>query len=174
MKIGTHNSVTGETSHGILSWLVIPFSRCQSKSIKEQYEDGCRYFDIRVKETKRGWVCAHGLWTSRKSADDILSQLNGYGNCYVRLTYEGKSDTFQDKVDEWVSTYDKISFTSINVKKPEWRCIRVYNNVPMQEKLVILDGRSWHTYLPIPWLWKKIYYNKPKFNDDYFTNVDFL
>lgn len=54
------------------------------------------------------------------------------------------------------------------------RCIMVYNNVPMQEKLVILDGRSWHTYLPIPWLWKKIYYNKPEFNDDYYTNVDFL
>lgn len=30
-KIGTHNSATGESGHGILSWLGTPFARCQSK-----------------------------------------------------------------------------------------------------------------------------------------------
>lgn len=174
MKIGTHNSATGEKSYGILSWLVIPFSKCQSKSIKQQYDSGCRYFDIRIKETKKGWICVHGLWTSRRSAKDIISQINEYGDCYVRLTCEGKSDIFQNKFNNFVKTYDKIKFTSINIKNPKWECIKVYNNIPMQEKLIVLDGRSWHTYLPIPWLWKKIYYNNPKFNDSYYTNVDFL
>jgi hypothetical protein len=37
-----------------------------------------------------------------------------------------------------------------------------------------LDGRSLHILLPIPWLWKKIYNDKPTFNDKHFTWVDFL
>lgn len=37
-----------------------------------------------------------------------------------------------------------------------------------------LDGRSWHTYLPIPWLFKKIYNDTPTFNNEYYTYVDFF
>ena len=43
-----------------------------------------------------------------------------------------------------------------------------------ENKFLQLDGRSWHTYLPIPWLWKKIYYNKPEFSTKIFRLVDFL
>jgi hypothetical protein len=39
---------------------------------------------------------------------------------------------------------------------------------------VPLDGRSWHTYLPIPWLWDRLYKRPHKFNDKEFTFVDFL
>ena len=37
-----------------------------------------------------------------------------------------------------------------------------------------LDGRSWPTYIPIPWLWDRIYMRPHKFNKDKFTFVDFL
>ena len=37
-----------------------------------------------------------------------------------------------------------------------------------------LDGRSWHTYLPIPWLWDRLYNRPHTFNSDKFTFVDFL
>ena len=47
MKIGTHNSVTGEK--GIISFLVTPFSKTQSKTIDEQIEHGCTWFDISVR-----------------------------------------------------------------------------------------------------------------------------
>ena len=49
MKIATHDSATGERGQGFLSWLVTPFAKTQSKTIKEQYEAGCRMFDIRIK-----------------------------------------------------------------------------------------------------------------------------
>lgn len=75
MKIGTHDSVTGEKSYGILSFIGIPFAKTQSKTIDEQYKACCRYFDIRVKKTKRGWICAHGLQQSKRLAEDILEQL---------------------------------------------------------------------------------------------------
>ena len=175
IKIATHNSTTCEKSHGLLSLLVIPFSRCQSKTIKGQYESGCRYFDVRVKKNKRGWVCAHGLWQSELSADNILEQINSYGDCYVMLTYEGEAtDDFLDKVNEWVNFYKGISFTSINSKRPQWKCLKVYNDIPLTCYYKILDGSTWHTYFPFPWLWKKIYYNKPVFNNEYFKIVDFL
>lgn len=38
----------------------------------------------------------------------------------------------------------------------------------------VLDGTSWHTYLPIPFIWKKIYYNKVDFNNEVYQMVDFL
>lgn len=175
MKIATHNSATGEKGHGILSWLGTPFACCQSKTIAEQYKAGCRFFDIRVKYTNRGWICAHGLWESKKDLSEILNQIDAFGYCYVMLTYEGEAPKdFLEIVDVWVNHYNKITFTSINTKKPTWKCLRTYNNVPMQGAFKNLDGSSWHTYIPIPWLWKKIYYNKPTFNDDYFKMVDFL
>lgn len=175
MKIATHNSISGEAGYGILSWLVTPFSRCQSKTIEEQYMAGNRYFDIRVKETRRGWICAHGLWQSKKLLHEILDEIAMLGNCYVMLTYEGEAPTdFLEIVDSWVNQFNKITFTSINTKKPTWKCLRIYNNVPMQGAFKNLDGSTWHTYLPIPWLWKKLYYNNPKFNDIYYTMVDFL
>lgn len=174
-KIGTHNSATGESGYGILSWLGTPFARCQSKTIAEQYKAGCRYFDIRIKETKRGWVCAHGIWQSRKSVHDILHEIDASNDCCVMLTYEGEApDDFIDVTDTFVSTYTGITFTCVNTKKPEWKVLKTYNSVPVQSDFVNLDGRTWHTYLPIPWLWKIIYKNRPVFNDECFTLVDFL
>lgn len=175
-KIGTHNSATGESGYGFLSWIGTPFARCQGKTIDEQYKSGCRYFDIRIKYSKkRGWICAHGLWQCKRNFLDILDQLEDYGDCYVMITYEGEApEDFLDIIETWVKVYTGIKFTSINTKKPVWKCLKTYNSVPVVSKFKNLDGSSWHTYLPIPWLWKKIYYNNPEFNEEYYTLVDFL
>lgn len=62
LLIGTHNSATGEKGKGILSWLVTPFSKTQSKTIEEQYNAGCTMFDIRFKQDKdKVVICKHGL-----------------------------------------------------------------------------------------------------------------
>ena len=77
VKIATHNSATGEKGRGFLSFLVTPFAKTQSKTIKEQYDTGCRSFDIRVRKDKDGvFRCAHGLWMSKRSATEILSEVN--------------------------------------------------------------------------------------------------
>ena len=54
-KIATHDSATGEKGKGILSWLITPFAKTQSKTIKEQYESGCRMFDLRVRKKFGEW-----------------------------------------------------------------------------------------------------------------------
>jgi hypothetical protein len=44
--LATHNSATGERGGGLLSLLLTPFARCQSKTLVEQYKSGVRLFDI--------------------------------------------------------------------------------------------------------------------------------
>ena len=72
LKIATHDSATGEKGQGFLSWLITPFAKTQSKTIKEQYDVGCRMFDIRVKLINNEWYCAHGIWRTKRTAEDIL------------------------------------------------------------------------------------------------------
>ncbi len=176
LKIATHNSVTGERGRGLLSLLVAPFSKCQSKTLKEQYDAGCRYFDIRYKySTKRGcYVCAHGLWESQRSLYDVLREIHRFGDCYVMLTCESGQPMYKHTQDIHINEFIKINFTSFNVKHPEWKVVRSINPVPSVSKFKILDWSTWHTLIPIPWLWKKVYFDKPEFNEDTFTMVDFL
>lgn len=178
LKIGTHNSGTGEKSSGLLSWLVAPFSKCQSKTLIEQYRAGCRYFDIRIKEHKGKLYLAHGLWRSKYDIYKILREFFGYVNdkVYLMVTYEGQGHIDElNQFYEWLKwDYPCAVVTSLNIKKPEWKCIRLINNIPVEQEFKVLDGTSWHTYLPIPLLWKKIYFNKPEFNSEFYKLVDFL
>ena len=57
-KIATHDSATGERSKNWLNALGKVFAQTQTKTIKEQYEAGVRYFDLRV---DKDLVLCHGL-----------------------------------------------------------------------------------------------------------------
>lgn len=187
-KIATHDSATGERGTGLLSWLVTPFAKTQSKTIREQYEAGCRMFDIRVRLVGNVWHCAHGLWISKRSAACIIREIGCFaGPCYVSLTYEGSSEEsarFVQFATNMQQSYGNIHWGGIGIKygdgshlfnvkfdylkpyPPDW---------PATEQAFLpLDGRSWHILFPIPWLWKKIYHNKPEFNDKTYKFVDFL
>ena len=187
-RIATHDSATGERGHGFISWLLTPFARTQRKTIREQYEAGCRCFDIRVRNTKRGWVCAHGLWETERLATDILKELNDMPDIVqVELTYEGKSfdkPVFERGVELFKDLYEYIRWGECAIKYgKDAKGLKVrYEVVYPAEQGCIggkqgflpLDGRSWHTYLPIPWLWNKIYTPKHEFDNKSFTFVDFL
>lgn len=188
LKIATHDSATGEKGHGLLSWLLTPFARTQSKTIKQQYEAGCRMFDIRVRKYGKTWRCAHGLWRTRRTAEDILRQIDAFEDkCYVTITYEGSADNvydFTEYVNRIMQTCTHTVFggcavkygKGANVFKVAYDYIMPYpKGFPDSvSKFVKLDGHSWHILLPIPWLWKKIYYDCPMFNIQKFTYVDFL
>ena len=190
MKIATHDSATGERGHGFLSWLVTPFAKTQRKTIAEQYAAGCRSFDIRVRPARgrrNSYVCAHGLWESERSADDIIGMIDRFPDrCQVCLTYEGTSENREDfrqfatNLRHW---YQWIIWGSACCKYDKRASARVeYVSVLPTEVgysggvqgFLPLDGRSWHTYLPIPWLWDRLYKRPHKFNEERFTFVDFL
>lgn len=177
-KIATHNSATGENGY---SWtkLVSLFSKCQNKTLIEQYNVGVRLFDIRVRKTNRGLVCAHGLWESKKSTFDLLKGLNDIienDTCYITLVYEGEAtlETMEYVKNVIESVCPKLTIVYIGVKKPIWKQLQTYKHIKIVSKFKKLDFSSWHTLLPIPCLWKKIYFDKVEFNDEYFTMVDFI
>lgn len=178
MKIATHNSGTGEKSGGLLSTLLTPFAKCQSKTILEQYEAGCRYFDLRLRKVKGEYALCHGLWESATTLNEVLLQLGrkGMQKVYVMLTYEGECKDKAAFVDDMLSatkSYGNIFVTTINAKKPKWECLATIHDVSYRNAYKVLDGSSWHTYLPIPWLWAKLK-QKKVFNNSAFTFVDFL
>lgn len=189
--IATHDSSTGEKGQGILSYLVTPFSKTQSKTLKQQYEAGCRLFDIRIKLYNDTWYCAHGLWKSKLTAFEIFNILNSFKeNVAVTITYEGKqkhNDDFLKYIQYIKWRFPNIFYGGIAVKYGEVKGVKVkytYLLPPDDDYKVFvkatkqgflpLDGRSWHTYIPIPWLWNKIYTSNHEFNNTEYIYVDFL
>ena len=191
VKIATHDSATGEKGKGFLSFLVTPFAKTQSKTIKEQYDAGCRSFDIRVREDEWGvYRCAHGLWMSKRNATEILSEINSFPEpCQVCVTYEWfieyqfDYELYLYYCERAKRSFKRITFGKFCLKYGKRNSVKVsYDVVIPADKnyeggiqgFLPLDGRSWHTYIPIPWLWDRIYHRPHTFNADKFTFVDFL
>lgn len=188
-KIATHDSATSEKPINFLSWLTIPFARTQSKTLQEQIDYGVRMFDFRAKLYNGVYHNGHGPYTCKRTLEDMLRQINSIGEqTYLTLTYEGKLETqekidaFINQVNVWKKMFPNIMFGGVAVKytdndlKVDWEYLTGFpSSFPKSvSKFIALNGKSWQTYIPIPWLWKKFYFNKPEFNDECFTYVDFL
>ena len=79
MILGTHNSAT----YGNLVWWQKPLnwlnrltSRCQKKTLHEQWECGVRYFDFQVTYYAGDWHISHGLFTYQATLLHILKSLS--------------------------------------------------------------------------------------------------
>lgn len=188
LKIATHDSATGEKGKGFVSWLITPFAKTQSKTIKAQYDAGCRSFDIRIKKYKNEWHCAHGIWISKRTLKSIIQEINVFPErCYVTITYEGKIDNNDEIIalfNKMKIAYKRIIWGALSVKYgKDSSAIKVKYDIVVKPQpkyefgiqgFLPLDGRSWHTYLPIPWLWDRLYKRPHVFYEDYFVIVDFL
>lgn len=177
-KIATHNSATGEDG---LWWCKIfnLFIKTQNKTIKEQYKAGCRLFDIRVKLHCGEFRCGNGLWLTKKSAEDIFKELHDLDGSIVTITYEGDPNKIEKflEFDKYIKEKYPLIFYGYSAIKHNNRTIIIDPGdyeFESKSQFLPLDMRFWYTYLPIPWLWKKIYNDKPKFTEDYYTYVDFL
>lgn len=166
----SHNSGTGEPSKNIWHKLLVPFARCQSKTIAEQWQNDVRLFDIRIrlkKNSKFGHydhdVICHGLWESKTSLKDVallLTQINTHKeSVHLIITYEGKPSAGEEY---WFMDYVYnviwprwVTIDALFVKKPKWRCISSSKDAwtYLQHYTKII---GWKCLLPIPWLWNKI------------------
>lgn len=188
LKIATHDSATGEKGKGFLSWLVTPFAKTQSKYIQQQYDAGCRNFDLRIKKVKDVWHCAHGPWRSKRTFSEIARQIAAFPDrCHVCVTYEGPAEC-NEEIMELYENYRKglkhIIWGPLAVKYGDGSSATKVKYSTLiegqpgyaggEQGFLALDGRSWHTYLPIPWLWNLIYTRKHEFNEDKYIYVDFL
>lgn len=185
-KIATHDSATGEKSKNWLHALGKVFAQTQSKTIREQYEAGVRYFDLRV---DKDLTLCHGLWKANKDFYQIMTEMSKFGEeVYVRVVIERKYsqkvyNELCEKIRKAVNLRGKgkVKLDYIAAKIPwsvliAYRAIKVryaYLSVPTPKEYLTLAHKDWRRYIPIPWVLKKIT-PKAEFNDDCFTMVDFV
>lgn len=196
-KIGTHDSITGEKSIW-WSYPLIPFARTQRKTLTEQFFAGCRLFDIRLKYVCGKWRGAHGWWFTKESADVLLNRLFSLASftgedIHILLTYEGKAKNakeFLKYIDDVLmpcrnkyvkfgpicSKYSDttkgivVDYEILRIAEDDW----LDSYYPNEQCFKALDGRTWHTYIPIPYLWKQFFFKKVEFNSENYKFVDFL
>lgn len=179
--IATHNSGTGECSDGWLSRLLVPFARCQSLTLREQYEEGVRLFDLRVRKYYGEYYICHGLWCSSMTLEDALLMLNSCASAsceqvLVMLTYEGElSDVMQSQfmydMYDVLEYYRNIQLTTLNVKYPVWRTLKTERPVYYEQHYTMITG--WRCLLPIPYLWWLFRSDDVDFDNVAYKMVDF-
>lgn len=194
--IATHNSATYRKGSGLLSWFATPFARCQNKTFREQYEAGCRYFDIRVKQDETGngfpyYVC-HGIWRTdclSEVLSDLSNSVDEGESVFIDITWEGnvsnwnsvRASTFINDMKTAVTLVNRTSkkrttlkLASVQGKAPFGTYLYKDPECPtLQKGFYGLYWFTWRLLLPIPWLWRKIY-GQAEFNETTYTQVDFL
>lgn len=188
LKIATHDSASGEKPINFISWLMIPFARTQSKTIAQQIESGCRMFDLHARKVNGTYHPSNGSFVIKRTLEDVIRQIDKVrGDVYVSVTYDSKNITEEEMKEftTWMKK-TKVKYANINWgpvaakyldenSEIKWKMLCKADKWPQQEsKFIDVNGKTWHKYLPIPWLWKKIYNNKPQFNKRKYIYVDFL
>ncbi|MDO4802206.1 MAG: hypothetical protein Q4A15_08575, partial [Prevotellaceae bacterium] len=135
-KLASHNSGTGERSRRWWHRLVVPFARCQSVTVIQQYNRGVRYFDFRVREKNGVWCFAHGLWESASDPWLVLALLDNYARVndtevFISFTYEGKMDErgkkdFLEMVEKQCIKCPAIKHVQCVVRKPSWELLAAW------------------------------------------------
>ena len=137
MILGSHNSMTYLP---VKQWYFKPLFwtvRCQSKPLLEQYWNGARLFDIRVRFTKSGDLAfAHGPIEFKGDVHTVLEDLNSWAQndkVYVRVILESNSpmkDQFLQEehfgyfCEHIQNKYTNLTFFGGN-RKYDWK--RIYD-----------------------------------------------
>lgn len=92
MNIVSHNTMSYVKPIHWYDRLFITWSKCQSKTLEEQYESGIRWFDIRVSKSDN-WNIVHNR--VKYGGIDLLLKILIYLNsrkelCHIRLVYDDR------------------------------------------------------------------------------------
>ncbi len=180
--IGTHNSMTYLRPQKWYGWFMIPFARCQRKTIEEQWHDGARCFDLRIRFTKQGEpYFAHGLYecTHKVKFIDVLVQLDKLilrdnQPAFVRLILEDPDKQnhnvayFKAFCQGWKTHQDfhtvnkGIHFFGGN-RKGDWAQIVEFDYKPELQQYVgsMMDDARWYEkIMPFAYAWRRNKKNK--------------
>ena len=179
--IGTHDSVTGEAGYGF-SRIFNIFKQTQTLSIIEQAKAGIRFFDIKIRQTERGWICSNGKWETKKTFQTILKELSENLStefALISITYDGtlpadmKDEGFVKFVKKTIKKYDNLTLTSVSEKyKKELNQIWHRNGYRSMEHYSKIT--SWKRILPIPRLWKLDFPESIPSDEKWIIIVDFF
>lgn len=174
--IGTHNSMTYLRPQKWYGWFMIPFARCQRKTIEEQWHDGARCFDLRVKFDRNGNShFAHGLYDcsdyfTLTDAINTIEQLRYYSkeDVYVRLILEDtkaenyQAEYFRRACESTEKVYKFIHFFGGN-RKGDWAQIVEFDYKPDLTQYVgsmMEDARWYEKFMPFAYAWRRNKKNK--------------
>jgi hypothetical protein len=180
--IGTHNTMTYLRPQKWYGWFMIPFARCQRKTIEEQWHDGARCFDLRIRFTKQGEpYFAHGLYecTHKVKFIDVLTQLDKLilrdgQRAFVRLILEDPDKQnhnvvyFKAFCQAWEThqafhTVNKwIHFFGGN-RKGDWAQIVEFDyklNLTQYVGSMMEDARWYEKIMPFAYAWRRNKKNK--------------
>lgn len=136
--LGSHDSFTYLKATSKLVETFSMFWRCQDKTIKEQYDDGVRCFDVRVAADtfngKNVWTTAHGLAEFNQTFVSLTSIMSFFKKQYpgsvLRIVLECDCDNeeiverFKKQCTTIQKSY-KAQIWQLVIKKP-WTIL--YNN----------------------------------------------
>ena len=78
LKLGTHNSMTYLKPTGLVQIIAWNTGKCQNLSLKEQYEFGVRFFDLRIRFDEEATpYFAHGLLEFHEKGSNGCTGLSG-------------------------------------------------------------------------------------------------
>lgn len=130
--IGTHDSVTAHPPKKWWMKLGKSVAVTQDKTVYNQYLDGIRCFDFRIRLDKSGeWVMCHGLYEVDLDIYDILYWLKEEAedrreNVYIRIVLEDKKHC--DKEDErfvkfckWAESFSPYVIFIAGNRKSDWK-----------------------------------------------------
>ncbi len=174
--IGTHNSMTYLRPQKWYGWFMIPFARCQRKTIEEQWHDGARCFDLRIRFTKKGEpYFAHGLYecSHKVGPSDVLVKLyrliiRDNQPAFVRLILEDPDKQnhnvvyFKKFCEVLEIKYKAIHFFGGN-RKGDWAQIVEFDYKPELQQYVgsmMEDARWWEKIMPFAYAWRRNKKNK--------------
>ena len=155
---------------------MIPFARCQSKTIEEQWYDGARCFDLRIRFTKQGEpYFAHGLYecTHEVKPIDVLVRLDRlmirYNQpAFVRLILEDPDRQnynvvyFKEFCQDW-SKGNKLMHLFGGNRKGDWAQIVEFDYKPNLTQYVgsMMEGARWYEKaMPFAYAWRRNKKNK--------------
>ena len=139
--LGSHNSLTYLSCRKWWMYLINWAAKCQSKTLNEQFHNGAKYFDFRIRFKDEKPVIAHGLIEYKGNIDYMVANLNYFAEyfketIYLRfvLEYNKIPEDFASQIASLVNLvryyrgkYPNITYTYIMSKWNEQKVATYYS-----------------------------------------------
>lgn len=140
--IGSHNSFTYLEAKSSLMEKLSGFWRCQSKTAKQQYDLGVRFFDIRIAPEKDGnktkWRLCHGK-ADLKMVFVSIAALNNFIHrrfpkaCYRLILEKGDQGEFKVQANKLIDNIEKNAGLYAIIIKKNWQVLYTKNDLKIRE-----------------------------------------
>ena len=195
--LGSHNSLTYLPCRKWWMYLINWAAKCQSKTLNEQFHDGAKYFDFRVRFKDGKPVIAHGLIEYKGNIDYMVANLNYFAEyfgetIYLRFVLEynkipedfaSQMASLADLVRYYRGKYPNITYTYIMSKWNEQK-VATYNSKDTDTPILIHKYSSVlkeKRFLWIPYWYAKLHnktflhkYTKEVSSDSDVLMLDFI